>query len=466
MSRSNLGWLLGIIGVSLLGITVSLSAPSREKDVDYEMVSLFVEVLDEVDSRYVRDLDADAKRKLVEDMINGGLSRLDPHSSYINPKRLQQFRKESKGKFGGVGIQITVDRQTNQLIVISPIVGTPAYNAGVMADDIIVKIDGKSTENMPLEEAVDRITGDPGEPVVLTVLHPGAKEPVDLKMKRAIVRVPSCLGDFRKPDNTWDFMYDKENKIGYIRLVAFNEPTAQELKDTIVELEKQGVRGLILDLRNNPGGMLETACDVADLFLSGGRIVSTRGRNHDEKTYVAKAPGTLLQPSEKYPMAVLINRYSASASEIVAAALQDHKRAVIIGERSYGKGSVQNVIPLKSGALKLTTASFWRPSGKNIHRFPDAKETDEWGVKPNEGFEIKLTPQERLDYLIYRRERDIIHGKNSGNHKTQPPKQDNQKQDDQPPNAKEKEKAKPFVDRVLQKAVEHIRNEISRIAGR
>ena len=452
MPRRNLGWLLGITAVALLGLAVSYSAPVREKDRDYELVKLVIDVLHEVRGKYVKELTPDQERKLVEDMINGGLDRLDPHSTYINAKEYKQFSKQSRGRFGGVGIQIGYDRQSGgRLMVISPMVGTPAYEAGILAGDLIVKIDGKSTENMRLSEAVELIQGEPGEKVTLTVLHEASKEPVDIPITRAEIRVPAVLGDVRKPNaNEWDFFIDKDSKIAYIRLNSFSETAAEEMRRTVEKLQKEGTRALILDLRNNPGGLLSAAVEIADLFLTDGVIVSTRGRNEKEKVYEAKADGTLLTPAEKFPMAVLINKYSASASEIVAAALQDHQRAVIVGERSYGKGSVQNIIPMEgnSSALKLTTASYWRPSGKNIHRFPDSKEADEWGVKPTPGFEVPMKDDERLEYLIYRNERDVVHGKPGA-----PP----------PPRPKPEKEKKPFEDRVLQKALEHLRGEVKKV---
>src|SRR5438105_3853930 len=228
MPRWNLAWLLGISSLALLGFAVSHSAPPREKDRDYELVRLVVDVLDEVDHKYVRPLDAQAKRKLVEDMVNGGLDHLDPHSGFINEKQYKRFTLNNKGKFGGVGIQISLDRRNaGQLTVSSPMVDTPAYEAGVLAGDLIVKIDGKSTENMGLLDAVDLITGDPGTKVVLTVLHEGSKEPADLEMNRAMIEVQSVLGDVRKPDNVkeWEFYVDRASQIGYVRLVSFSETT-------------------------------------------------------------------------------------------------------------------------------------------------------------------------------------------------------------------------------------------------
>jgi carboxyl-terminal processing protease len=455
MPRKNLAWLLGIAGVVLLGYAVSHSAPTREQDQDYALVSLVVEVMKEVEHKYVRPLDADAKRKLVEDMINGGLERLDPHSSFINSRDYKRFAQTSKGSFGGIGIQIDPERRpTDRLAVLSPMVGTPAYEAGILAGDVILKIDGKSTENMRVSEAVDLITGEPGQEITLTVHHLGTKEPVDIKMKRAKIQVPTVMADVRKTDsNEWDYFIDKANKIAYVRLVSFTEHSADDLRAVLEQLKKEGAHGLVLDLRTNPGGLLLSAVEICRMFLADGRIVSTKGRNQQEEVYDARGQGGILTSSKECPMAILINPLSASASEIVAAALQDHGRATIVGERSYGKGSVQNVLKVEDNksALKLTTASYWRPSGKNIHRFPDSKDTEEWGVKPNEGYEITLSAEERIAYFKDRRDRDVVRDK-GGSLPT-----------------KEKEEGgkgkKPFVDRALEKALDYVRQEIKRAAA-
>ena len=353
MSRWNLAWLLGIPAVALLGLTVSYSAPPREKDKDYEMVRLLVDVLDEVDRNYVRELDPEAKRKLVEDMINGGLDHLDPHSSFINPKEYKHFNTQSKGKFGGVGIQIGADRQTGQLTVISPMVGTPAYEAGILAGDIIPKIDGKSTENMRLSEAVDMIQGDQGQKITLTVLHEGSKEPVDLDMERDIIDVQTVLGDRRKADNPeeWDFFVDKDNKIGYIRLIAFNENTTPDLKKALRTTQEGRRKGLVLDLRNNPGGLLSSAVEVSNLFLTEGRIVSTKGRNHKEQVYDARPDGALMTPAKDFPLAILVNKFSASASEIVSAACRTTS-----GRSSSASAATARAACRTSFAWKTTTA--------------------------------------------------------------------------------------------------------------
>jgi carboxyl-terminal processing protease len=453
MSRHNLGWLLGIVSVSVFGFFVCFASTAREADRDYEHVRLFVDVLHKVRSQYVHELTPERERKLVEDMLNGGLDRLDPHSGFISKRDYKQFTRQSKGKFGGVGITLGYDPVTlNQLTVISPMVGTPAFDAGILAGDVILKIDGKSTEGMRLGEAVDLITGEPGEKVILSVRHESG-ETQDITIVRAEIKVPSVLGDLRRVGRPkeWDFLVDKTNKIGYVRLTGFTETSADELRDAINQLKKDGVRGLVLDLRDNPGGLLKSAKEISNLFLSDGRIVSTKGRNQEEEIYTADPHETLLGPDSKVPMAVLINRYSASASEIVSACLQDHKRAIVVGERSYGKGSVQNIIQMEHGesALKLTTASYWRPSGKNIHRFPDSKESDEWGVKPNPGMEASLTREERSEYARWRNDRDVVRERKPA------PKKEGK--------VKEKDK-KPVVDKVLEKALEQLRKEIKKVA--
>jgi carboxyl-terminal processing protease len=487
MSRWNLAWLLGISAVSLLGLTFSYSAPPQDDNKKYARMRLLVDVLDEVDHNFVHKLSDEEMRRLVEDMINGGLARLDPYSTYINNKRRREFDKHSKGKFGGVGIQIHADRKTGLITVVSPIVGTPAYEAGVQAGDLILKIDGKSTENLTLEEAVDRITGEKGQPIVLTVLHEGAKKPADLRMVRAVIEVESVLGDTRKKDNprAWEFMYDKQSGIGYVRVSQFTENTGGELRRALLQLKKENLRGLVLDLRYNPGGLLSSAVEVSNFFLTDGlKIVSIRGRNQRERVYRAKKEGTLLGSARTCPMAVLINRSSASASEIVSAALQDHNRAVIVGERSFGKGSVQNVIEMehKTSILKLTTASYWRPSGKNIHRL--GSKNDEWGVKPNPSavkvppallgamacapcaafpasplwpglvlstrktlpspYQVWLSDVERFEYLADRYQKDIVHGKSVK----------------KKPRAKAAKKKEPFTDRVLERALKYVRGQV------
>lgn len=466
MSRYNLAWLIGICAVSLFGFAIVTGAPSREQEKNYELVDLIVDVLEEVDQRYVNPLTPERKRRLVEDMLNGGLERLDPHSAYINPQELQQFNKQTEGRFGGVGIQISTDRnQTGRPLVISPMPGTPAYEAGVLAGDLIMKIDGKSTENMRLNETIDLIQGDPGDKVTLTVRHETGKIE-DIDIVRAIIEVKSVLGDQRKKENPaeWDFMLLDKEKIGYLRLVQFNQTATEEITAAIKELKAQGMKGLVIDLRSNPGGLLRAAINITDLFIDEGAIVSTKGRNHREESYRADSKSTILGPDSGVPIAVLINRYSASASEIFSAALQDHGRAIVVGERSYGKGSVQNVILLEenSSALKLTTASYWRPSGKNIHRFPESKESDEWGVHPSKGYELKLSDEERLKYILWRNARDIVRDKNK---KVEETTKDEKKENEKKENEK-KFDLESYEDPVMKKALDYLRDEMKKAALR
>ncbi|MBU4399794.1 MAG: S41 family peptidase, partial [Planctomycetes bacterium] len=252
-------------------------------------------------------------------------------------------------------------------------------------------------------------------------------------LTREKIHVDTVLGDGRKPDGSWDYMFKPREHIGYVRLVAFSRDTAGELRRVLTQLKNEKMRGLIIDLRFNPGGLLSAAIETSDLFISKGRIVSAEGRNSPKRAWDAHEEGTF----EGIPMAVLVNRYSASSSEIVAACLQDHRRAGVVGERTWGKGSVQNLIELADGrgALKLTTSSYRRPNGKNIHRFPNAKEGDEWGVTPDESYRITLDGREMLELIRDRRERDILH-----------------------PPATEVEKP-PFVDRQLQAAVKYLTAE-------
>jgi carboxyl-terminal processing protease len=454
MSRWNLGWLLGITLASLAGFSLTYSAPSRAGTLQqkHDNLKLLVDVLEEVQQKYVKELDGDKMRELVENMIGGGLQRLDPHSDFIGADEFKQFQKSSKGKFGGVGIRIGVDPRSGQIFVESPMVGTPAYEAGILAGDVIVKIDGQSTENMPLKKVIDMIQGEPGSKVTLSVIHENAKAPVDIEITRAEIHIDSVLGDQRQKDNAreWDFWIDPESKIAYIRVVAFTETTVSELTKVVDSLQKSNMRGLVIDLRTNPGGLLKAAVEVSSLFLEEGKnVVTTKGRgNQTEDVYNARR-NPVAAPAQSYPIAILLNRYSASASEIVAAALQDHLRAVIIGERSFGKGSVQNIIAMEGGAtaLKLTTASYWRPSGKNIHRFPESEETAEWGVKPDAGFEVKLTDEERVNYFKWRQKRDVV------------------RREGDAPKSKDDDKLKDFRDRVLDKAVEYLRGELKKQQG-
>jgi carboxyl-terminal processing protease len=443
MSRFNLAWLITVPLAMLLAVSLSFTAPSRDRDKEYKLVRTLVDVLAEVDQHFVRPLDDEQKEKLVEDMINGGLDRLDPYSQYMNADELRQFNAQTEGNFGGIGITLGLDPRSGLPMVISPMVGTPAHEAGILAGDIIVKIDEKSTDTLRYNDIVRMIQGKPGTTVNLTVVHEGGRQSESFAIVRAMIEVKSVLGLHRRDDDAREFEWfvDRDKGIAYIRLIHFTEQTAADLKKAVERLHGEGMRALVLDLRDNPGGLLTSAIAVSDLFMGSGRIVGTKDRNGNGKNWDAKSEGVTYESAEKLPMAVLLNKNSASASEIVAAAFQDSRRAIVVGERSYGKGSVQKILPLGGEpptALKLTTDTYWRPSGVNMHRYPDSKESDDWGVKPTAGFEITMKDDERLNYLSYKRSKDII-------------------RKDKP-----KDPEKPFVDRALVKAVEHLKAEQSK----
>ena len=489
--RFHLG-LIVVLSIALLGGTVRADEAKKPGETDFELYQIFADTLDQIERNYVKDV---SRRELLEAAIQGVLGKLDPYSNYISPDDIGRFKSNVEHQFGGIGIQIGVE--DGQLKVISPLLGTPAYRAGLESGDAILEIDGKSTEGVQIDAAVKQLKGEAGSKVTLTVRHAGSREKTTVTIAREMVHVDTVMGDRRKSDDTWDFMLDRDKHIGYIRVTAFSRDTAAEVKKALVELQKEGLKGLILDLRFNPGGLLSSAIEASDLFVASGKIVSTKGRNTPERVWEAQQDGTF----EGFPMVVLINHYSASASEILSACLQDHKRAVIVGERTWGKGSVQNVIELEGGksALKLTTAGYHRPSGKNIHRFPDAKEGDEWGVMPNDGFEVKLNGGQTARLIEHRRHRDILIGKHekalavkdpaeSPPSETPPaeaPKKDDtpappadEKPKDEPPKAEPpkdghpeiagapeatgEESKGPFVDLQLQKAVDYLSAELAK----
>jgi carboxyl-terminal processing protease len=430
--------------LGLFVIASSYAAVSEEKqppkENDYELYRLLVDAIDQVEQNYVQKID---RRELIEAALRGVTEKLDPYSSYIGPYDIDQLRTTVESEFGGIGIQITLDK--GELKIISPIYDTPAYKAGLLAGDRILEINGKSTDDMTLDDAIKQLKGKEGTSLALTVLHQGGDKSEQVKITRKLIHVETVLGDRHESDGQWDFMHDRAQRIGYVRVTAFSRDTAGELRRALEKLQSAGMRGLILDLRFNPGGLLNSAIEVSDLFISEGRIVSTKGRGAPEHSWEAHKNGKF----DKVTMVVLVNRFSASASEIVAACLQDHKRAVIMGERTWGKGSVQSVIELEDGksALKLTTSAYLRPSGKNIHRFPDAKATDEWGVMPDKGFELKLGNKELVELDKDRRDRDIL--RTASAEKPINGKSDN--------NSKKKE----FADRELQMAVKYLSAELA-----
>ena len=402
---------------------------SKEEQEYYELLRLFIDTLDQVDRNYVKDV---SRRELMEAAIEGMVRKLDQYSNYIPPTQIDRFKTSVENEFGGIGIRVGLEG--NALIIISPLFGTPAYKAGLLAGDRIMKINDESTKGFSLEDAVNRLKGKIGTSVTLTVVHPRDNEPRTVSIKRTNVQVETVLGFERGQDDAWIYFCDEKKKIGYICLTSFGRRTASELKKAMKELQEKEARALILDLRFNPGGLLASAIEISDLYISEGRIVSTEGRNVPKTVWDAHKTGTY----GEMPMVVLANRYSASASEIVSACLQDHDRAIVVGERTWGKGSVQNIISLEQGrsALKLTTAKYMRPSGKNIHRDKNAKPEDEWGVKPNNGYELKYSNQELRNLETQRRDRLIVHNGQ--------------------PIEKPEESENAFIDRQLVKAIDYL----------
>ncbi|HVX09583.1 MAG TPA: S41 family peptidase [Pirellulales bacterium] len=413
----------------------------------YELFKVLADTMDQVERNYVKDV---SRRELMEAAIRGVLTKLDPYSNYIGPNDMSRFKVAVENQFTGIGIQ--VDMRRGKLTVVSPIVGSPAYKMGLRAGDVINEIEGKSAEGINIDEAVRRLKGEAGTTVNIAVTHPGASESQKMTVTREVIQMESVRGERRNELDDWDFMYDRDKKLGYIRIVSFGRDTPRELKKALDQLQRQNVRGLILDLRFNPGGLLTAAIEVADMFLTEGEIVSTSGRNSPKRSWSAHK----LDTYEGFPMAVLVNHHSASASEIVAASLQDHHRAIVVGERTWGKGSVQNVIELEGGKsiLKLTTASYLRPNGHNIHRDENAKDTDEWGVKPDPGYEVTLDRAEQEQLEMHRHDRDIVHGNPSAKGES----------GDAPKTVtKPAEASKPPVaDRQMQKAIEYLTSELAK----
>ena len=401
MPRRNLYLLFAVAIVSL---ACYVKADSAYRSRYGQMSDTFIEALKQIDRHYIEPVQ---ERQLFEAALAGMVEKLgDPYSAYEPPQEALEFRQQLDQKFGGIGVEVTIDPSNRRLTVASPMIGTPAYEAGILAGDQILAIDGDTTDGMDYEEARRRMRGEPGEPVTLTILHPGKTVPQDIKLARAIIKIPSVLGDTRDEQGRWNFTLAGHPEIGYVRIISFGEQTVSELETALSGLAKQQVRAVVLDLRHNFGGILRTAVSTCDFFVKDGVIVTTRGRDKKENLETFRASGKARFTTS--PVVVLVDHLTASAAEIVAACLQDHKRAVVVGERTWGKGTVQNVIPLEGGksALKLTVATYWRPSERNIHRSRDAKDDDDWGVRPDKGFEIKLSQEEQLRSAEERRQRD------------------------------------------------------------
>jgi carboxyl-terminal processing protease len=341
-----------IFGVALitfaLGFIVGFASQGKQSEDEYKYLRMFTDVLRIIKENYVEPV---STKDLIYGALNGMTKSLDPFSTFFTPKQYESFKQETQGEFGGVGIEIGMEK--GRPVVISPIEGTPAFKAGIKPGDVILEIDGEDTSNMSLIDVVQRIRGKVGTKVQLTIYRKGMEKPMKIELERALIRIESVR---------WTTLGD----VGYIKLSQFNENASVQVERALKELTSQRIKGIILDLRNDPGGLLSEAVNVADLFLPEGKlVVYTRGRNGETQKYFARRKPVV---PDDLPVIVLINKGSASASEIVAGALQDYKRAIILGEKSFGKASVQNIIPLEDGsALKLTVAYYYTPLGRLIH---------------------------------------------------------------------------------------------------
>jgi len=373
--------LAGVLLVSLfLGFLLARDLVGKVQAVasseGYESLKIFTEVLNLVQKNYVEEVNT---KDLVYGAIRGMLSTLDPHSAFMTPEMFREMKLDTKGEFGGIGIQIGI--KEGQLTVIAPLEGTPAERVGIQAGDRIVKVDGEPTKDMTLMEAVEKMRGPKGTRVTLTIMREGFTAPKDFTIIRDIIRIKSVKSRML------------EDGIGYVRLIQFQERTGRDLAKALKALGKKDMKALVLDLRNNPGGLLDVAVEVAEQFLPPGKlVVYIKGREGERTEYVTQGNGAELD----YPMVVLVNGGSASASEIVAGALQDWHRAVILGTRTFGKGSVQTVLPLSDGSgLRLTTAKYYTPKGRSIQTT---------GIVPDIEVPIKTPPEHRTV-----REKDLKH---------------------------------------------------------
>lgn len=387
-----------------LSVVVSLACYSAASKNKYS--NLFAEVIRVIDKQSLQEVPAET---LFAGAIEGMMENLDEHSTYISGETFKFFDEEIKQEFGGIGMFVEKDPRTENLVVLAPMPGTPAFEAGLKPGDQILAIDGVSTDDKPRPEAAKLLRGPIGESVELSLSR--GDQTFSKTLKRAIIPVASAHGDYRTAQGGWKYQLKDRPGIGYVRLIQFGEKSGEELRAALKQIKanEAEINGLIIDLRNNTGGLLDVATDICDMFLPEDLlIVSTKGRG---KVVLQEFSSTSqLELNPNVPICVLVNRNSASASEILAGCLQDHGRAVVIGEQTWGKGTVQNVIPIRRGesALKLTTASYWRPSGRSIDRHDEiSKKTNVWGVQPSEGFEIEVEEEEVFENMRQRNLRDL-----------------------------------------------------------
>ena len=382
--------------LKILGIIIVICAFCYGNAARYRKVGDLGLVMDLIEHQYVDESKAE---DLYNSAMKGMVDSLDPYSGYVPPSSIVSFRSVLEQEFGGLGVSLDGPPRRDRFTVVSALFDSPAYRAGVKPGDVILEVDGQKIEGLEFEQLTSKLRGKEGTKVQLRLERGEGSEPFVVDVTRGIIEVESVLGDQRKEDGSWDYRMAADPSIAYLRIELFGEKTHEELRKAIQGLD--GIDGLIIDLRDNSGGLLESAITICDYFLDEGVVVETKGRQAaDRETFFAK-PGVLVP--KDVPMMVLVNQNSASASEIMAACLQDNCRAKVVGMRTFGKGSVQNVIPLDGGraALRLTTAYYFPPSGKMIHRRKGAKPDESWGVVPDPGCEIDIDSTQ-LDALIDR----------------------------------------------------------------
>jgi carboxyl-terminal processing protease len=394
--------LAAAMGVLLLLLTQQRGAWARSADA-FDQINLLVDLRHELANEYVDEPD---QQQMIEGAIEGMIESLDdPYTQYFPLDEFVQFNESVKGEFFGIGAEVTIEN--NRLQIVTPLEDSPAWKAGVMAGDTVLEIEGTDTLDLDINEAVKMLKGPKGTDVTIKVRHASGEEEL-ITITRDKIEVQTVRGFGRDAEHHYRYLLDPQNMIGYVRLTQFSERTADEFEEVLQELQQRGAQGLILDLRFNPGGLLEAAVRISDLFLTEDQtIVSVRGRVVPERVF--KSTDDTLVP--EMPVVVLANPFSASASEIVAGALADNDRALFVGERTFGKGSVQQVKMLEGGqgALKLTNAYYYLPSGRNIHR---RSEKETWGVDPSENAYVPMKPEDRRAMIEARREQDIINAQN------------------------------------------------------
>lgn len=362
---------------------------------------------------------------VISEFMNGALEPLDDFTAMIWPRATKDFEKHTRGEFIGVGISIRKNR-LGEILVVTPLEDTPAYRAGIQSGDIIIKVDGKSLKDFSINKVVDTITGPRDTAVTLTIRRDNKE--IDFPLHRTKVKIQSVKGWVRNPDESWNHWLDKENGIAYLRVTNFQKNTPEDLANAMSELQAENLNGLIVDLRSNPGGLLDAAWQISSMFLKGGDpVVSTKGRiRYDDQSLHAPGDG----PYSDIPLVVLVDQNSASASEIVSGAIRDNHRGIVIGERTFGKFSVQNLIPLHSAKLKITTARYYIPSGASLHREPNSKT---WGVEPD--IRVPLVNKERSKVRIMRRNADLI-GPPVATKKSDDQAKNDKEEEDKPKNEK------------------------------